>query len=362
MRERALNFSAGPAALPLPVLERVNAELYNFNGTGMSIMELSHRSDDIQHIIDDSVERIKRLLKLDERFKVIFLQGGGSLQFTMVPMNFSQKGEQVDYIDTGYWSNKAITEAKILERDVSVIGSSKNNNYLNIPDVKDIKCRARAKYLHICTNNTICGTQWHEIPEVEIPLVADASSDFLSKAIDASLFGCIYAHAQKNIGIAGVTVVIIRDDMLSNIPNKLPTILDYRTHIEHNSNYQTPPCFAIYMTWLTLRWMEEKIGSLEEMEKINIEKANLLYDFIDSSSLYSNPIKQKDRSLMNVVFSLSSKRLENKFLDEASKRKIAGFAGHRSRGECRASLYNGVSLEMVKELVDFMHTFEKENQ
>jgi len=360
MPNRTLNFSAGPTALPLSVLKRVRAELYNFNKTGVSIMELSHRSDDIQFIISDSVERIKRLFGLDEQFEVVFLQGGGSLQFTMIPMNFSRKGEKVDYVDTGYWARKAIEEAEILERDVAVIASSKDNNYINIPNSKDIKCRPDTKYLHICTNNTIFGTQWHEIPKVPVPLVTDMSSDFMSRAFDLSPLGCIYAHAQKNLGIAGVTIVIIRGDMLNNIPDNLPTVLDYRTHIKHNSNYHTPPCFAIYITWLMLQWIEEEIGGLKEMEKINIEKATLLYDFIDSSSLYSNPIEQKSRSLMNIVFSLSSKQLENKFLYEASNNRIMGLAGHRSVGGCRASLYNGVKLKAVKQLVDFMYKFEKE--
>lgn len=358
---RAINFYAGPGAIPLPVLERVHAELFNFNGTGMSVMELSHRSDEIQFIIDDSAERIKKLMGLDDQFEIIFLQGGGSLQFLMVPMNFSQPGDQIDYIDTGYWTGKAIRSAQSLGRDLKIIASSSDYNHTSVPNLNQIHTRPGAKFLHLCSNNTVVGTQFHSFPEIPIPVIADMSSDFMSKQIDVSNLSVIYAHAQKNVGLAGTTIVLIRKEMLTKICERLPEFFDYRTHIKSKSNYHTPPCFSIYITWQILRWIEEDIGGLENLGKINQKKASLLYDFIDSTSLFHCPVEPSSRSQMNVVFTIPNKNLEKQFIYETSQAGIIGVAGHRTRGGCRVSLYNGVTLEAVETLIFFMKKFAKQH-
>lgn len=359
MTDRVINLYPGPGALPLPVLERVHSELFNFNGTGMSIMEISHRSPEIQTIIDDSADRIKRLMGLDDQFEIIFLQGGGSLQFLMAPMNFSHPGDQIDYIDTGYWAEKAIRAAQSLDRDLEIIASSADSDYSYVPDLSRLHLRAKAKYLHLCSNNTVVGTQFHSFPKMPIPIVVDMSSDFMSQVIDSSNLSCIYAHAQKNVGLSGVTIVLIRKEMLEGISENLPELLDYRTHIKRKSNYHTPPCFSIYIVWHILRWIEEDIGGLKNLGEINQKKAFELYDFIDSSSLFHCPIDQACRSQMNVVFTLPTENLEKQFIQEAFEAGIVGVAGHRTRGGCRVSLYNGVSLEAVNSLIEFMHTFTK---
>ncbi|MEB3182133.1 MAG: 3-phosphoserine/phosphohydroxythreonine transaminase [Nostocaceae cyanobacterium] len=359
---RVFNFYAGPGALPLPVLERVHAELFNFNRTGMSVMELSHRSPEIQFLIDDSAERIKRLMGLENQFEVLFLQGGGSLQFLMVPMNFSQPGEEIDYIDTGYWAGKAIRAAQSLGRDLKIIASSVDCNHTSVPDLNQIHPRPGAKFIHLCSNNTVVGTQFHSFPAMTIPLVADMSSDFMSKEIDVSNLSVIYAHAQKNVGLAGVTIVLIRPEMLTSITEDLPEFLDYRTHIKSQSNYHTPPCFSIYITWQILRWIESDIGGLQSLEQINQKKASLLYDFIDSTPLFHCAVEPSSRSLMNVVFTLPNQSLEKQFIHEASQAGIIGVAGHRTRGGCRVSLYNGVTLEAVENLIEFMDKFAKQKR
>lgn len=359
--DRVLNFYAGPGAIPLPVLERVHAELFNFNNTGMSVMELSHRSPQIQHIIDDGAERIKRLMGIGDQFEVIFLQGGGSLQFLMVPMNFSLPGDRIDYIDTGYWAEKAIHAAQNLGRDLQVIASSSDNNHTFVPDLNHIKPHPNAKFLHLCSNNTVVGTQFHNFPALPVPIVADMSSDFMSKQTDVSNLSVIYAHAQKNAGLAGTTVVLIRKEMLSKITADLPEFLDYRTHIKSKSNYHTPPCFSIYLTWHILRWIEEDIGGLEKLEKINQKKASLLYDFIDSTPLFDCATVPSSRSQMNVVFTLPNDNLEKQFIHETTQAGIIGVAGHRTRGGCRVSLYNGVTLEAVEMLIEFMDKFAKQH-
>ena len=257
-----LNFYAGPAALPWPVLERIKHDLLNFQGTGMSIMEISHRAPEIEFILADAAERAGRLLCLPDDFDVLFLQGGGSLQFSMIPMNFSAPGERVDYVDTGYWAKKAIKEPELIGRDVAIIASSADENYSYVPTLSSIRPRPEARYLHIVTNNTVEGTQFHQLPPSAVPLIADMSSDLMSEPFDASSYDLVYAHAQKNIGIAGVTLVIVRKSMLDTIPDGLPAILDYRTHALHRSNYHTPPTFAIYVTRLMLGWLEEEIGGL----------------------------------------------------------------------------------------------------
>ena len=359
---RVLNFYPGPGAIPFPVLERANEEFFNFNGTGMSVMELSHRSPQIQDIIDDGVERIKRLMELGDEFEVIFLQGGGSLQFLMVPMNFSNAGDCIDYIDTGYWADKAIRGAKSLDRDLKIIADSADKNHTYVPDLNKINIRNEAKYLHLCSNNTVVGTQFHQFPKLPIPIVVDMSSDFMSKEIDTTNLSCIYAHAQKNVGLSGVTVVLIRKEMLAQISDNLPELLDYRTHIKRKSNYHTPPCFSIYITWHILRWIEEDIGGLKQLEKINKKKAELLYQCIDSNPLFNCAIEKASRSQMNAVFNLPTEELEKQFIQEAFAAGIVGVAGHRTRGGCRVSLYNGVSLSAVEGLVEFMDKFAKRHR
>jgi phosphoserine aminotransferase len=359
--DRVVNFYAGPGALPLPVLRKVHDEFFNFEGTGMSVMELSHRSDEIIHIIADSIQRIKRLVGLTDEFEIIFLQGGGSLQFLMAPMNFSKVGDSIDYIDTGYWSMKAIKAAQELKRDLKVIASTEDNDHTSVPDLNKISTRHGSKYLHLCSNNTVVGTQFHSFPVMPIPVVADMSSDFMSKPMNLENLDLVYAHAQKNVGLSGVTVVMIRKEMLSSISENSPEFLDYRTHIKGKSNYHTPPCFSIYITWKILQWIEEDIGGLKELGKINQKKASLLYDFIDSTPLFHCPVERSARSQMNVVFNLPNENLEKQFIHETTQAGIIGVAGHRTRGGCRVSLYNGVTVEAVETLVDFMSEFAKQH-
>jgi len=358
MGKRIFNFNAGPAALPLPVIEEMRDELLDFRGSGMSILEISHRSKWFEDVINDAVERIKRLLNLGDGFDVVFIQGGASLQFAMVPMNLSLPGKPVDYINTGTWSAKAIKEAKIQGKDVRVIASSEPDNFSYIP--KDFKVDEDAAYLHVTSNNTIKGTQWASFPDAGgVPMVCDMSSDFLSRSFDPKPFGLIYAGAQKNIGPAGAAVVIVRKDMAGRVPEKTPTMLKYSTFTESNSLYNTPPCSVIYTIDLVLKWLEEKVGGLKEMEKINREKGALIYSCIDASGFYKGTAEKDSRSLMNVTFRLPSEDLEKTFVSEAQKAGLGGLKGHRSVGGCRASIYNATGLEAVKALVDFMKEFEK---
>lgn len=355
------NFSAGPGALPKTVLEQVGKDLFSYRGTGVSVMELSHRSAPIVELIDDTTERFRNLLGLDDQWEVILLQGGGSLQFIMVPMNLSMEGEPVDYADTGYWSRRAIREVSRCNRDVKVFSNDTPGSYHKLPGSEDIKTRENARYLHICTNNTVVGTQWHQLPNTDAPLVLDASSDLLSRNISMDNVNCLYAHAQKNAGLAGVTVVAVRKTAL--IPGQaLPYILDYQSHIDQRSNYHTPPVFSIYVTNLMLRWLEYEVGGVETMSQINEEKSQLLYDAIDNSRLFSCPVTPRDRSRMNVVFSTGSNKLDSAFIEYCLGRDLIGVAGHRSQGGMRASLYNAVTLDDVSALVNSLQAFEQENQ
>ncbi len=357
---RIYNFNAGPAVLPLSVLEEVKESFMNFSGSGMSITEISHRSKNFEVVINDAVSRTKRLLKLDGSYHVLFLQGGASLQFAMVPMNCLPDGKTADYVDTGTWAVKAIKEAKILGKNPKIVVSSKDKNYSYIPG--NIKLSADAAYVHITSNNTIEGTQWCNFPDAKgIPLVADMSSDIMSRPFDSKPFGLIYAGAQKNIGPAGVCMVIIREDMLKLVPENLPSMLKYTTFSSSNSLYNTPPCFSIYIIQLVLKWLEEIIGGLDKMEAINKEKAELLYSAIDSGGFYRGTAEPGSRSLMNVTFRLPTEDLENIFVQEASKNSLGGLKGHRSVGGCRASIYNATTLEGVKALTDFMKYFEQKN-
>ena len=357
---RIYNFNAGPAALPLEVLEEIKDSFLNFGGSGMSITEISHRSALFDDVINDAIARTRRLLKLDDKFHVLFIQGGASLQFCMIPLNLLGEGDTADYVNTGTWSAKAIKEAQIMGKTVNVVASSEEKNFSYIP--KNISFNSNAVYAHITSNNTIKGTQWASYPETGgIPLIADMSSDIMSRPFDVDKFGLIYAGAQKNIGPAGVCMVIIRDDMLKRVSDTLPSMLKYTTYASKNSMFNTPPCFAIYMIQLVMKWLEESIGGLEKMEKINQTKARILYDAIDSSGFYHGTAETDSRSLMNVTFRLPDEGLEKQFVEQALKNEMGGLKGHRSVGGCRASIYNAAPLTAVEALVDFMKDFEKKN-
>jgi phosphoserine aminotransferase len=358
MKGRIHNFNAGPAALPLPVLEEIQAELLNFRGSGMSITEVSHRSKWFDEVIEDAVARVRRLMKLPDSFRVVFLQGGASMQFCMIPMNLLPEGRSADYVDTGTWATKAIKEAKIQGKTVRVVASSEDKNFSYIP--KNISFSADATYVHLTSNNTIKGTQWASFPDTgEIPLISDMSSDILSKPFDPAPFGLIYAGAQKNLGPAGATLVIIRQDMLERVPEHLPTMLKYTTFVEKNSMFNTPPCFAIYTIQLVLKWLEETIGGLENMAELNRQKADLLYQTIGRTDFYAGTAEKESRSLMNVTFRLPTEDLEKEFIQKALENGMGGLKGHRSVGGCRASIYNATPLEAVKALVDFMEEFAR---
>jgi len=358
--KRITNFNPGPAMLPLPVLEEIQKELLNYKGSGMSVTEISHRSPWFDEIITDAVERTKRLLGLDERYHVLFIQGGASLQFAMIPMNFLPAGKSADYVNTGTWSTKAIKEAQIQNKAHQVVASSEDRDFAYIP--KNIAFNKDAAFAHITSNNTIKGTQWAEFPDTGgVPIVSDMSSDIFSRPLDADKFGMIYAGAQKNIGPSGICMVIVRDDMMKLIPDDLPSMLDYNTFFKKNSLYNTPPTFAIYTVQLVLKWIDETVGGLSAMAQRNQEKADMLYNYMDSTDFYRPTADKDSRSLMNITFRLPSEDQEKQFIEEATNNGLAGLKGHRSVGGCRASVYNAMPPEGVQALVDFMKTFEKAN-
>lgn len=360
MGKRIHNFNAGPAALPLPVLEEIQSELLDYKGSGMSILEVSHRSRWFDEVINDAVVRTKRLLDLGDDFEVLFIQGGASLQFCMIPMNLGIPGKPAEYINTGTWSTKAIKEAEIQGMDVNVIASSEDRNFSYIP--REFTVNPDGAYLHLTSNNTIKGTQWSAFPDAgDVPLVCDMSSDIMSRPFDPRPFGLIYAGAQKNIGPAGTALVIIRRDMLDRVPDDIPTMLKYTTFSEKNSMFNTPACFVIYTISLVMKWLEETIGGLDKMEAINREKGALLYGCIDGSDFYRGTAEVDSRSLMNVTFRLPNEDLEKQFVAEALEEGLGGLKGHRSVGGCRASIYNATGIEGVRALVDFMEEFEKKN-
>jgi len=360
MAHRIYNFNPGPSVLPLPVLEEIQAELIDYKGTGMSVMEISHRSAQFDEIINGAVERIKRLLGLGENFKVLFIQGGASMQFCMIPMNLAPGDAVVDYINTGTWSTKAIKEAKVLGKRANVIASSEDRDFCYIP--KNITIDPDAVYAHLTSNNTIKGTQFASFPASgSTPLAADMSSDIFSRAFDPKPFGLIYAGAQKNIGPAGVCLVIVREDMLERTPKELPAMLKYTTYADKNSLYNTPPAFAIYVVNLVMKWLEETMGGLEKMERYNREKGDILYKAIDETDFYRGTADKEDRSFMNVTFRLPSEDLEKRFVAEALNNGLGGLKGHRSVGGCRASIYNACSREAVEALVSFMKEFARKN-
>ncbi len=357
---RAYNFSAGPAVLPLEVLEKVQKELVDYQGTGMSVMEMSHRSKDFLAIIEAAEQNLRKLMNIPDNYKVLFLQGGASTQFAMVPLNLFTKSKKADYFNTGSWSKKAIAEAKRYG-EVNVVASSEDTTFNYIPSIDDVSLSGDADYVHITTNNTIYGTCFPKLPETgNIPLVGDMSSDILSKDYDVSKFGIIYAGAQKNIGPAGATIVIIREDLVGNAMDITPTMLNYQTHVDGESMFNTPPCFAIYMAGEVFKWVLDN-GGIPAMEKRNKEKAALIYDFLDSSSLFKATVEKKSRSIMNIPFVTGNEDLDAKFIAEATTKGLKTLKGHRSVGGMRASIYNAMPREGVEALVSFMKEFEQAN-
>lgn len=354
-RERIHNFSAGPAVLPVEVLEVVKSNLTNFENSGIGIMEMSHRSDLFQSIIEEAEQTLRNLLSIDKNYAVLFAVGGASLQFSMVPMNLQQQDMQANYILSGTWSKKAAAEAKRFT-SVHIAASSEEDGFKSLP--KDIVLSENPSYVHYTSNNTIVGTQYREEPKAEgTPLICDASSDFLHRKINIEKYGLIYAGAQKNIGTAGVTVLIVRKDLLKRSSPDLPTMCNYNTFVDSSSLYNTPPTFAIYVVREILRWIEG-LGGLEAIEKRNQEKAAVLYNKIDSSEFYTGFSEPEVRSLMNITFRLATEELENTFIQQANNSGFSGLKGHRSVGGIRASTYNALPIEGVKALVEFMNEFE----
>ncbi|MGM0380906.1 MAG: 3-phosphoserine/phosphohydroxythreonine transaminase [bacterium] len=360
--DRAHNFFAGPAVLPEPVLERVRNEFMNFKDMKLSVVEISHRSDQWEETVDNCVARIRNLLGVPDNYEVLFLQGGASTQFGMIPMNIARNNQgPVQVVDTGRWSNKKMTELDIQDIPYNVLGSSEETNYDRIPDWDKSQLNSDAAYFHICSNETIGGIQWQQYPDTgDVPLVADMSSDIMSREIDVEDFGLIYAGAQKNIGPAGAALVIIRDDLIERTPDDVPTMLRYDTHVKKNSMHNTPPVFTIYMINLVMQWLEEQ-GGIKEIEEKNEKKAGMIYDLIDSTDFYRGAAQPNSRSLMNVTFRLPSEELEDKFVKEAEKEDLIGLKGHRTVGGCRASIYNSQPIEGVEALCDFMEEFEQKN-
>ncbi len=358
---RVYNFSAGPATLPLEVLEKAQKDLVDYKGTGMSVMEMSHRSSDYLTIFNGAKDNLKKLMLVPDSHEILFLHGGASGQFAMVPLNLFSKSKKADYINTGVWSKKAIAEAKRFG-SVNVVASSEDKTFSYIPKVTREMFDPQADYVHITTNNTIYGTTFPELPDVgNVPLVADMSSNILAQVYDVSKFGIIYAGAQKNIGPAGVAIVIIRKDLIGNALDITPTMFNYKIHAENDSMFNTPSTYTIYIAGLVFEWLLEK-GGVEEMQKINEEKAGWLYDFLDNSNLFKGTAEVGSRSTMNVPFVTTSEELDNKFIKEATSAGLKTLKGHRSVGGMRASIYNAMPPEGVKALVDFMKKFELQNK
>lgn len=354
---RVFNFSAGPAVLPEEVLQKAAAELVEYGGSGQSVMEMSHRSKEYKAIIDKVEEDFRRILKVPEGYRVLFLQGGASLQFAMVPLNLMNGSGKADFVLTGQWAKKAFSEAKKFG-ECKAVASSEDQTYTYIPKLDPASFTPDADYFHVCWNNTIYGTHFTEIPDTgKVPLAADMSSCILSEEIDVSRFGVIYAGAQKNMGPAGLTVVVVREDLIGNAREGTPTMLDYKTHAENGSMYNTPPTYGIYVLGLVLEWLEKQ-GGIKEMNRLNQEKAALLYDFLDQSSLFRATVQGKDRSLMNVPFVTGNEETDAQFVAEAKKAGLINLKGHRSVGGMRASIYNAMPKEGVEALVDFMKRFE----
>lgn len=358
MSKRAFNFNAGPAALPLEVLERAQAEFVDYRNTGMSIMEMSHRGAVYEAVHNEAQERLLSLLGNPSGYKVLFIQGGASTQFAMIPMNFLGQGHAANYVMTGSWADKALKEAKLIG-ETHVAASSEESKYMSLPKLADIQLSDNAAYLHLTSNETIEGTQFKDFPDTgAVPLICDMSSDILSRPFDLSRFGMVYAGAQKNLGPSGVAVVIVREDLITDSPKHLPTMLRYNTYLKNNSLYNTPPSFGIYMINEVLKWIEEK-GGLAGVQDMNRKKAALIYDAIDNSGgFYRGCVNPDSRSDMNITFRLETEELEKEFVKASEKEGFVGLKGHRSVGGLRASVYNAVPYESCKALVDFMEHFK----
>ncbi len=357
---RVYNFSAGPSMLPVEVLERAQKEMVEYGTSGMSVMEMSHRSKDYEAIINDAEALVRELMNVPDNYKVLFLQGGGSSQFAMIPLNLGNKNKKCDIIITGQWAKKAAQEA---EKYITVnkIASSQDKTFSYIPKVSKEDFSKDADYFYICFNNTIYGTKFNELPDTgDVPLVADISSMAMSEVIDVTKFGLLFAGAQKNLGPAGVTLVIVREDLIGNAMDITPTMFDYEIHAKNGSMYNTPPTYAIYTLKLVLEWIKEK-GGIEAIQKINEEKAAILYDFLDNSKLFKGTVVPEDRSLMNVPFVTGNEELDAKFVKEAKEAGLVNLKGHRTVGGMRASIYNAMPIDGVIALVEFMKKFEAEN-
>lgn len=355
MVERVYNFCAGPGAVPLEVLEEAHRELLNYQDQGLSILEVSHRSEIFEEIYDEARRLIRELLQVSEQFDILLLQGGATLQFYMAPLNLAIEGRTVDVINTGHWCGKAITDIKRVS-PCRIVASSEDTGFMHIPEVDVSDFNPDSPYVYLTSNNTIYGTQWHHFPDTgEVPIVADMTSDIFSKPLDFSKFGVIFASAQKNMGISGVTMVIVRRDLVERCPHNVGTIMQYRTHINRDTVYNTAPVFSIYAMMLVLRWMKSK-GGIPGLQKVNAEKARRVYEAVDQNELYLSKVNPKDRSEMNICFHLEG-GIEPQFVEEAKKKGIIGVKGHREAGGIRISLYNPVTLEAVDALVDFMTRF-----
>lgn len=359
MADRVFNFSPGPATLPYEVLLQAGKDVVNYQDSGIGLIEMSHRSKDFIAITDATEAALRDLMSIPDNYKVLFLQGGASTQFFMVPMNLLGPGKKGSYLNTGTWSKKAIKEAQLFG-EVEVPFSSEETGFKRVPRPDEYQVAADAEYLYYVSNNTIYGTQFPQIPVSEKMLVSDMSSDILSRPVDVAKHGLIFAGAQKNLGPAGVTIVIIREDLLERTPPRTPTMLSYKTHADKGSMFNTPPCFAIYVVGEVLKWLK-KIGGVRAIQEMNIEKARLLYDTIDSGEYYRGHAERDSRSLMNITFTLPTKELEAKFIAEATAIGLNGLKGHRSVGGCRASVYNAFPREGVEKLVRFMKEFEANN-
>ena len=358
---RIYNFSAGPSMLPLPVLEKAASEMTDYNGSGMSVMEMSHRSSFYEAIIEEAEKDLRKLMNIPDNYKVLFLQGGASTQFSAVPLNLMNGSGKADYIVSGQFSKKAYVEAQKYG-DVKLVASSADKNFTYIPEITPDMIRPDTDYVHICYNNTIYGTRYPDVPNIgDHVLVADMSSCILSEPVDVTKFGLIYAGAQKNMGPAGLTVVIIREDLVGKARPTTPIMLDYAVQVENGSMYNTPPCYAIYISGLVYKWLLD-LGGLSEMKKINERKAAALYNYIDLSSLYKAPAEKKYRSIMNVTFVTGNEDLDKKFCKEAAANGFQNIKGHRSIGGMRASIYNAMPEEGVTKLIEFMKKFEAENK
>jgi len=362
-KERAMsrvhNFNAGPAALPLPVLEKAQSEMLEFGSSGMSVMELSHRSKDFAAVIDAAESNIRTLMGIPDDYSVMFLQGGASLQFAMIPMNLRREGKVADFVNTGSWASKALKEAKVTG-GVNVAWDGKGESFIRAPKPSELVLTPDAEYVHICSNETIGGIRFSEFPKTAAPLIADMSSEYMSRVVNVSDFGMIYGGAQKNLGPSGLALVIMRKELIERTPDSVPVFLRYKTHADEGSLYNTPNTWGIYVLKLVTDWLME-LGGIPAIQKINEAKAALIYDTLDSSDFYTKVAEKDSRSIMNIVWRLPNETLEEQFVAEGKKAGFIGLKGHRSVGGIRASIYNAVPTESVQALVDFMKAFEAAN-